>query len=362
LRILVLVDDWQAFTSKYLLQLSNSFDGEEVTILSIVGMPPQDSLPEPIEITTVTDSTYLLSSGSHRAYSSFFDFLASSNFDRIVIPRLRNPEFFILEIIARKIEGKFSIAFYGINEVLSSTVRRHVISQFLSRNLENKILIHSNSWWLGQSELGSIFPNSKSQIKIVADPIYDNPDLFILDKPQKGEGKETDKHYSVLFFGKLFFGKGLDLLLDAFSTLPKNIHLTIAGSGESINFDINVAEINRLPNVTHLNRHIPEEEAIKLFSESDLICLPYRSSYTHGTSGVLVQAALARKPVCVPDITPFRDVVEKYGVGFVFAVEDSEDLALKLEIASRTPIEASGWSEYLDELTSWEEIARAYTE
>lgn len=355
------MDDWQAFTSKYLLKLQNAFDGEDVTILSIVGRPPQDLSHTPIEIETTTDATYLLKSGSIKAYCGFFDFLSSSNFDRVVLPRLRLPELFILEIIARKLTDKFSIAFYGLNEIVSSIVRMHVIGQFLSVNSENNLLIHSNAWWLGQSEISSIFPNHLSQIRIVADPVYDNPEMFNLDNPQKAVENYPDKDFSVLFFGKLFFGKGIDLLVDACSALPRNIHLIIAGSGESINFDMDLGEIDTLPNVTHLNRHITEEEAIGLFSQTDLVCLPYRTSYTHGTSGVLVQAALAGKPVCVPDIIPFRDVVEKYGVGFTFAAEDSRDLARKLEIASRTPIEVFGWSEYLNELTSWKEISRAYT-
>lgn len=356
------MDDWQAFTSKYLLKLNNAFGGEDVTILSIVGMPSRGLFPKEIKIKTLKDSTYLLQSGNSKAYSNFFDFLASSNFDRIVLPRLKNPELFILEIIARNLSSKFSIAFYGINEVVNSIVRSYVVTKFLNLNFENKILIHSNAWWLGQSRLSVIFPNHLSQIRIVADPVYDNPELFNSESPKKLVVNHSEKHYSVLFFGKLFFGKGIDLLVDAFSALPRNINLVIAGSGESINFDMDLSELNNLPNVTHLNRHISEEEAIKLFSQSDLVCLPYRTSYTHGTSGVLVQAALAGKPVCVPDISPFRDVIEKFGVGFTFAAEDSKDLALKLEIASQTPIEVSGWSKYLDELTSWEEISRAYTE
>jgi len=92
---------------------------------------------------------------------------------------------------------------------------------------------------------------------------------------------------TLLFFGRIVPYKGLDLLLQAYADIRRTnqARLVIAGEGDLKPFK---NMLNNLPDVEILNRWIPEDEIQKLFSQSDLLILPYTSA---SQSGVVPIAA-----------------------------------------------------------------------
>ena len=95
------------------------------------------------------------------------------------------------------------------------------------------------------------------------------------------------------------------------------------------------------------------------------MALPYRKGYSHGTSGVLVQAGLAKKPIIAPDFEPFKSIVDSYKVGRTFSAENAEDIGLQINNLwhSQSQIEpglAFKWSAYTEQLTTWSQIAEQY--
>jgi glycosyltransferase involved in cell wall biosynthesis len=112
----------------------------------------------------------------------------------------------------------------------------------------------------------------------------------------------------LLFFGRMVEYKGIDTLAEAWQILRNSNHdvtLTIAGSGDALKSHIGSFASD--PNVTILNRYIPNEEAARLFSESQLVLLPYKGATQSGVVG----AALAFGRACVAsDAGSISEMVE----------------------------------------------------
>jgi glycosyltransferase involved in cell wall biosynthesis len=157
----------------------------------------------------------------------------------------------------------------------------------------------------------------------------------------------------------MYFGKGLDLLLEAFTQLPSNYWLLVASSSSGVNYNFDPLSLNA-ERVLHLNEFIPEEQVPILFSASNLVCLPYRKTYEGGTSGVLVQAALANRPICAPDMKPFSEVIEKFNVGVTFEAENIQSMLEALTLIDSQSASSAGWNRYLSLMPTWNEIAMEY--
>ena len=92
-------------------------------------------------------------------------------------------------------------------------------------------------------------------------------------------GVFTNNHkIRFLFFGNLSYAKGIDIVIDVFTKLSLNlrekVELVIAGKNvENIDFSI-FRSISAYYKV--FDRHINDDELIYLYSNTDVILLPYR--------------------------------------------------------------------------------------
>jgi glycosyltransferase involved in cell wall biosynthesis len=356
MKIGILVDAEDAFTEKYLSSLLNQLDSHTVTLYYI--LPPKNKRNG---LRILNDSQYLYKNANSRMYQSFFEEIQNQGFDRVIATRLHFSEYFFLEVISRQLDKvPFSIAFYGWNEVTNFTSREFLIEKFLMTNGNNRILLHSNAWWDNSPLLASVIKDRVDRIIPLSDPIYDEAEEFQTANQHdiRAELGIPSDEKIVLFFGSMFFGKGPDILLSSLQALPENYSLILAGDISSVNFDF-PREIYSSPRVIKFEEFIPEDLVPKLFLACDLVCLPYRISYKHGTSGVLVQAALANKPVVAPNMPPFSEVVSRYTVGATFETENSDSLATTIVQLASSNLNVN-WSDYLNAMSSWREIADAY--
>jgi hypothetical protein len=81
-------------------------------------------------------------------------------------------------------------------------------------------------------------------------------------------------------------------------------------------------------NIIVINRYLTEVEYQSYLKSSKYIMLPYKEEYEDKSSGVLLEAIYAEKPVIVPDISTF-DIVNKYKLGIVY--KDLSDLKIYKE-------------------------------
>ena len=128
----------------------------------------------------------------------------------------------------------------------------------------------------------------------------------------------------VLFFGRIEYYKGLDILVEAGKQM-KNVKFVIAGKGNMTQ----IFGMDCLPsNFEHLNRYIPDEELAGLIRHSKIIVLPYRDAT--GTQ-VIQSVFFYEKPVIVTNVGCFPEYVEDGVDGIVVPALDVVALQQALE-------------------------------
>ena len=362
---IILVDKWEGFTEKYLYGLVDSLKKD--FLISIFFVPDRKFPLDGVRSISAQKSSYFAKTSNPALYDEFFLFIQEHKFDQIVIPRLSLLEYFVLNLMCQKYESlpPISIGFYGYNELTSSERRLFVINEFLNSSKKNSIVLHSNGWNSKMLHPRLINLVNERRIKPVADPVYEEPSLYrdVCSNEARIKLGIPENVIVILFFGSMFFGKGIDILLDAFDLLPDNYFLLVASSSATLNMDIDKERFVGKRKL-HLDAFIEESEVPTVFSASDIVCMPYRGSYLDGTSGVLVQSALSGKPICVPDITPFNEIVREFVVGSLFTPSDSTTLAnalMEIDTTENSSVYRTNWEDYLQNISSWREIASAYT-
>lgn len=169
--------------------------------------------------------------------------------------------------------------------------------------------------------------------------------------------------YYLLFFGMIKKEKSLEVLLEAMSILPENIHLIIAGRMRGISFDVYAKQIEekKLSQRVHpFIRYITNEERHLFFGLSDLSVLPYRRIYQ---SGVLLMAMSYGLPVVASDLPANKEVINNSN-GRLFRVGDASDLAFKVNslIENTTEREtiANHALDYVNLNHDWDKIAGSF--
>lgn len=130
----------------------------------------------------------------------------------------------------------------------------------------------------------------------------------------------------LLFFGYIRKYKGLDILIEAFADLVKemdNIKLLIVGEFYDKPEDyLNLIKNHGIENnVKVVNEFVPNEEVGKYYSACDLNILPYRSATQ---SGILNVSYGFLKPVLVTDVGGLAESVLEKETGLIVAPESKE--------------------------------------
>lgn len=141
-------------------------------------------------------------------------------------------------------------------------------------------------------------------------------------------GKPDPKGFNVLLFGRIFAYKGLETLIRAEARLgPRlpGLRITIAGRGDD---PWSLRALMGAPERYDIRSgFIDDPEVARLFSEADVVVLPYDEA---SQSGVLHVAASFGKPVVVTDVGELRATVEPNGIGLVVPPRAPAELAQAL--------------------------------
>ncbi len=253
-----------------------------------------------------------------------------------------------------------SASVFGLAELRDGAHRRALV-ELLGVPSVRALLVHSNDPGRARRVAARAGLPIGDRLAFVHDPVYDEPAAYRCD--QRAARRELGlggDDAVVLCFGALSRRKGAAVLLDACRRLTARpaIRVLVAGAGGDAAPDVRGA-LRGLPDVVCVERFLDDAAMASCFAAADVVALPYTGAYRDATSGVLVQAALAGRPVVVPAIPPFADVVERHGVGRTYGCEDAADLARVLgEVAApgggrRAP----GWAGYLAGIESWPRLA-----
>jgi glycosyltransferase involved in cell wall biosynthesis len=111
----------------------------------------------------------------------------------------------------------------------------------------------------------------------------------------------------VLCFGVVRPYKGVDVLMDAFRSLP-GAELWVVGRALGVSLDA----LHAPPSVRFVPRYVSDPELPAFFRRADLLVLPHR---TVDVSGVLFAGLAFGKPMVLSDVGGFRELVEEHGAG-----------------------------------------------
>ncbi len=158
------------------------------------------------------------------------------------------------------------------------------------------------------------------------------------------------KDWVILFVGFIIPGKGIEILIKAFSKLLKSGHdatLVIAGGYHPRlrmerrwfigSIERAVKENNVEGKVIFLNRFIPEEELDLFISAADIVALPYTDDSIAGASGALARCAPLGKPIIATAIPRFlEDLVDEVNA-LIVKPGDADELANAMIRLIRNP-------------------------
>jgi glycosyltransferase involved in cell wall biosynthesis len=175
----------------------------------------------------------------------------------------------------------------------------------------------------------------KDLFLFVKNPLYKLLPLPVFslfgDSVDKDEAKKflklNDKRI-VLFFGFIRDYKGLDVLIEAFSLVRKELDVKLIVAGEFYEPEdkyLTLIEKHKLEDAIILKKDfIPTTEVKYYFSASDAVVLPYKSATQ---SGIVQVAVNFCKPVIAANVGGIGEVIEDGKTGLVVEKENPEELA-----------------------------------
>ena len=165
-----------------------------------------------------------------------------------------------------------------------------------------------------ERDLLSVLPNAK-YIRI-DHPVYSQFGARI-EKSKARDNLKLDKNKKyLLFFGFIRAYKGLDLLLESLSQLPKDYEVIVAGEIYG-SFDIyqKIIDNNSLQSRVHLfNEYISDDEVGVYFSASDVCVLPYKNATQSGITAISHHFDL---PIVATDVGGLKETVGHNKLGWV---------------------------------------------
>ena len=186
-------------------------------------------------------------------------------------------------------------------------------------------------------------------------PREEAEDLLGLEKGKK----------NILFFGLIRSYKGLDILLEAFRSLPEEYQLIVAGEPYG-SFEKYQSIIDSLPGKDRIKvipDYIKDSEVKKFFSAADVTVLPYRSATQSGISSISYHFEV---PMIVTDVGGLKSTIGDRGTGLVAPEADpsaireeiirffSEEGIRERCVASiRSEKERLSWERFCSEMTSF---------
>jgi glycosyltransferase involved in cell wall biosynthesis len=297
---------------------------------------------------------YFLKMHDPRIYEKLFLFAKKQGIYRIFIPRFSFPEYLYSSIISAKYKCKIYLSTFAF-ELFSKSISRLTILKklLLEKNIKGLIIHSVLNKYLEIPKKFLINKNIQKKIIFVSEPKYHSDKKFLDIKKRKSN------NFKILYFGNFFYGKGLDILIKSTKGISKNIKIIIAGNGKTLNFSL---KIKKYKNIKIFNKYFSDKEMYELYKSVDAVILPYRRTYIYGTSGVLVNSAQAFKPILVPNIYPFADVIKKYKIGKTFLVEDNYNITKKInklqELVKKKYFKKNYFFNYLNDLNNWDDFTK----
>ena len=311
---------------------------------------------------------YLFSIKHYQVYEGALNYAENIGANVLFFDNLLTfPEYLLAELEVRPNYKPKIVFIFSFRESFKSKARANVIARLIDKPQVKIPVLES---FIGND----IIPPHNfleaspilDKIKVIYDKHNYETQNFYKDKTFSREkyGLPKDK-FILLFFGRITYSKGIDLIARAMDELSLEYFLLVVGNANSVDFDFEPIKEFHKPNTKLINGHTPEEELGYIFSAADVSVMPYRWQYTYGSSGNAVPSSMARKPMILPDIYPFNEFINKFNLGRVFEKENVNSLVEKIiEIKENYNdiVKNAKFEEHLKSLTTAEQMAKIVIE
>jgi glycosyltransferase involved in cell wall biosynthesis len=197
----------------------------------------------------------------------------------------------------------------------------------------DRLIVHAER---SRDDMASQFHIELAKIAVIPhgpDDSFFEPSRLISRSAARKELDITEDNTVLLFFGLIRRYKGLEYLVEAFAEVKarfENAILLIAGmvseadSEEFTYYRKVLKALDGRGDVRRINEYIPDDQVGGLFMASDLVVLPYLKT---DTSGVLMAAYAAGRPVVATDTGALGEIVVPGRTGMLVPPMDSHALA-----------------------------------
>ena len=142
------------------------------------------------------------------------------------------------------------------------------------------------------------------------------------EKRRNARQAPVGRPWRLLFFGRIHEYKGLDLLAQAYALLCERFSVTLRVVGEG-HVDA-LTKLAAFPGVTIERGWVPDTEITSVFSQADIIVLPYIEA---SQSGVFVNALAAGVPAVATPVGGLKEQIEAGVTGLLAETVTPEGLA-----------------------------------
>lgn len=216
------------------------------------------------------------------------------------------------------------------NQSKEFSIRRTIVKSC------SRVIVHSASAKRILEEKYSINLDRKASVIPHGnyDGCYDSPAPFPLYLQKLHETKSD--FITILFFGAIRPYKGIDKLIDAFSSSNrKDIRLVIAGKPNTPELRAALQHASEIDSRIHcFLDFIPDSEVAHFFSISDIVSIPFERTLTSGSA---VLAVTMGKPLLLPEEAKVLDLANDSCAYFFHSDADLRDrinLLSKVELQS----------------------------
>ena len=181
-----------------------------------------------------------------------------------------------------------------------------------------------------QTLLNNIVKNTKVDYDR-ASVIYNGVDLEEIDNIDFPEDQKPSE-FTMIYAGRLYWLKGIMLLLDAFKLLREkfgDIHLKIYGKGPLENRVKNFITQNKLENGISYNGYIKHQTLLTEIKKADIVVFP---SLSESQSMFMLEAMACKKPLLAYDYPFSKEVITDYENGLLAEAQSVTDLRDKMEL------------------------------
>ncbi|HTL32659.1 MAG TPA: glycosyltransferase [Kofleriaceae bacterium] len=253
-------------------------------------------------------------------------------------------------ITSSRVPLTWSFSTFGLGAVARSDAYREAFKSLIEHDAVSRMFVHSIHPAVAARRARELALPMDQKVAVVREPIYDSPNAFSISKvaARRELSLPADRRIA-LCFGSFSHKKGGDLLATVAKRLPEPLFLFAGTNAKSVG--------TTEGNVRVDDGYIDYRTAAQYFRAADFVVLPYRRTCEDNSSGVLVQAALAERPVVVPSLSPFQETVADFELGTTFECENVDALTAAVESMTRSTDAHNGFAGYLAGSEPWSRFA-----